>query len=50
MSGGKTSPELSRAAKKLSELIPQAGYRSLPGQTHNVAAKVLAPVLVDYFK
>jgi pimeloyl-ACP methyl ester carboxylesterase len=36
-------------AKALSETIPGARYQELPGQRHDVDAKVLAPVLDEFF-
>ncbi len=50
MNGTKTGAQLQRAAEALSKVIPQAGYVTLKGQTHNVSEKVFAPALVEYFK
>src|SRR3989442_3498400 len=36
-------------ARRLAEAIPGAQLRGLPGQTHNVAATALAPVLKEFF-
>jgi hypothetical protein len=36
-------------ATALANAIPNAEYRTLEGQTHEVAAEVLAPVLVEFF-
>ncbi len=47
--GEKTMPVLREAALRLSEVIPGAQLRTLPGQTHNVAAAALAPVLQEFF-
>ncbi len=49
ISGDKTMPVLREAAQRLSEIIPGAQLRTLPGQTHNVAAATLAPVLKEFF-
>jgi hypothetical protein len=37
------------AAQQLAEVIPGAQLRTLPGQTYNVAAAALAPVLQEFF-
>ena len=49
MAGGKTDTRLCRAAEGIASAIPSAEHRILPGQTHNVSAKVLAPELVRFF-
>jgi len=49
ISGEKSMPVLREAAQRLSEVIPGARLRTLPGQTHNVAAAVLAPILKEFF-
>jgi pimeloyl-ACP methyl ester carboxylesterase len=49
ISGDKSMPVLREAAQRLSEVIPRARLRTLPGQTHNVAAAALAPVLKEFF-
>jgi pimeloyl-ACP methyl ester carboxylesterase len=36
-------------AKALAKAIPHAQYRTLEGQTHEVAAEAIAPVLVEFF-
>lgn len=38
-----------RGGRALAAALPDARYATLPGQDHNVAAEVLAPVLVDFF-
>ena len=49
--GGEKSPAaLHEAARAAADAIPGARCRMLEGQSHNVSVKVLAPVLVDYFK
>jgi hypothetical protein len=37
------------SAKALANAILGAQHRTLEGQTHEVAAEVLAPVLVNFF-
>jgi len=49
ISGAKSMPVLRDAAARLAEVIPGARSRTLPGQTHNVAARALAPVLEEFF-
>ncbi len=49
ISGDKSMPVLRDAARRLSEVIPGSELRTLPGQTHNVAAAALAPVLKEFF-
>jgi pimeloyl-ACP methyl ester carboxylesterase len=50
MHGGKTWPGLPDAARATAEAIPGARHQTLPGQTHNVAATAIGPVLRDFFK
>ncbi len=51
VAGGDKSQELlQNAVKATAEVIPKAELVMLKGQTHNVSAKVLAPVLIDFFK
>jgi len=47
--GEKAMAVLREAAQRLSEVIPGAQLRTLPGQTHNVAPAALAPVLKEFF-
>ncbi|HEV8263540.1 MAG TPA: alpha/beta hydrolase [Gemmatimonadales bacterium] len=49
LSGGKSMPVLRDAARELAKVIPGAELRTLPGQTHNVSAEALAPVLREFF-
>lgn len=49
MHGGKTDERLARAAAALAAALPGAEHRVLEGQRHDVAARVLAPVLVEFF-
>jgi pimeloyl-ACP methyl ester carboxylesterase len=46
--GGKTDARLSRAAEQVARAIPGAEHRVVAGQTHNVAASALAPLLVEF--
>lgn len=51
VSGGEKSPALLRDAVEIvSKMMPHAQLRLLAGQTHNVDVKVLAPVLIEFFK
>jgi pimeloyl-ACP methyl ester carboxylesterase len=47
--GGATFPFIQEAAQALAEALPNAQHRVLAGQTHDVAAEVLAPALVEFF-
>ncbi|HYT03896.1 MAG TPA: alpha/beta hydrolase [Gemmatimonadales bacterium] len=49
ISGDKSMPVLRAAAQRLAAVIPGAQLQTLPGQTHNVSADVLAPVLKAFF-
>lgn len=48
MDGGET-PAFHAGAAALAELLPDAEHRTIPGQSHDVDPKVLAPVLRDFF-
>ncbi len=51
ISGGDKSPAtMQQAVKKLSEVMPDSQLKMLKGQTHNVAAKAIAPVLIEFFE
>ena len=51
ISGGDKSPAtMQHAVKKLSEAMPNGELILLKGQTHNVAGKAIAPVLMEFFK
>jgi pimeloyl-ACP methyl ester carboxylesterase len=45
-----TYPFIHATAVALAKAIPNAQHRTLAGQTHEVAAEALAPVLVEFFK
>jgi pimeloyl-ACP methyl ester carboxylesterase len=49
MDGGASDPWIRHSARTLAELLPNAEYRTLEGQTHEVAPDVLAPVLTGFF-
>ena len=38
------------AAITFAKAMPQAQYRTLEGQTHNVTPEALAPVLIEFFE
>jgi pimeloyl-ACP methyl ester carboxylesterase len=50
MDGGESYPFMHIAATALANAIPNAQHRTLEGQTHEVSAEALAPVLVEFFK
>jgi pimeloyl-ACP methyl ester carboxylesterase len=47
--GGKSPAYMRHGMKALAAVLPQATYRTLPGQTHMVNAKVVVPVLEEFF-
>jgi len=50
LEGGSTMPVLRGVAKIIAEAIPGARHQTLVGQTHNVKAGVIGPVLREFFK
>jgi pimeloyl-ACP methyl ester carboxylesterase len=48
LDGGKSPQYMRNAAKALSEALPKATYRTLPGQTHMVKAAALAPAVKEF--
>jgi pimeloyl-ACP methyl ester carboxylesterase len=50
LAGGASPDGLQLAAKATADALPAAEYRTLDGQTHDVAPDALAPVLVDFFR
>jgi pimeloyl-ACP methyl ester carboxylesterase len=51
MNGGTTEfPFMHDTALTLANAIPNAQHRTLEGQTHEVDAEVLGPVLIEFFK
>ena len=49
MAGGAGFPFMQTTGRALAAAIPNAQYRTLEGQTHDVSADALAPVLVEFF-
>ena len=47
--GGKSPKKMQAAEELVAATIPGAQHRMLPGQTHQVAATALAPVLAEFF-
>jgi pimeloyl-ACP methyl ester carboxylesterase len=51
VNGGEKSPDMLRdAVRAVADALPNARHSLLKGQNHNVSMKVLAPVLLEYFK
>jgi pimeloyl-ACP methyl ester carboxylesterase len=50
MDGGKSPAWMRNATRSLASVVPHATYRTLPGQTHMVKPKALAPPLVEFFR
>jgi pimeloyl-ACP methyl ester carboxylesterase len=48
LDGGKSPQWMRNGCHSLADLLPQSSYRTLPGQTHMVKAKVLTPALIEY--
>jgi pimeloyl-ACP methyl ester carboxylesterase len=49
MDGGKSPAWIRNAMRQLAGTLPDARYRTLPGQTHLLKPDVVAPVLADFF-
>jgi pimeloyl-ACP methyl ester carboxylesterase len=49
LAGGASPRGLQQAAKATAEALPTAEYRTLDGQTHDVAPAALAPELIAFF-
>jgi pimeloyl-ACP methyl ester carboxylesterase len=47
--GGKSPAYMRNGMRALASVLPNATYRTLPGQTHMVNAKVLVPVVEEFF-
>lgn len=47
--GGKSPENLRTAVKRIASALPNGTLRMLDGETHNVKAEKLAPVLTEYF-
>ncbi|MBW5447142.1 alpha/beta fold hydrolase [Cohnella sp. CFH 77786] len=50
LDGGKSPLWVRNAAKSLANILPNAAYQTLEGQTHIVKPAALAPVLMNFFK
>jgi pimeloyl-ACP methyl ester carboxylesterase len=48
LDGGKSPRYMRNAAHALSQALPKADYRTLPGQTHMINAAVLAPAVKEF--
>ncbi len=49
MAGGASPEWMRQVARQIASAIPSAQYRVLDGQTHEVAAEVIAPPLTEFF-
>jgi pimeloyl-ACP methyl ester carboxylesterase len=49
MDGGKSPAWMRNATRQLASVIPNASYRTLPGQTHMVKPNALVPSLLEFF-
>jgi pimeloyl-ACP methyl ester carboxylesterase len=47
--GGNSPAWMRNATKELADVLPNAQYKTLPGQTHMVKREAHAPVLVEFF-
>lgn len=50
MDGEQSFPILRQAMRAMTNVLPNVQHRTLRGQTHDVSAEELAPLLVDFFK
>ena len=50
MDGGESFPFMHTTAVTLATAMPNGRHRTLEGQTHEVAAEAIAPVLIEFFK
>src|SRR5215208_8258316 len=50
MDGSASFPFMHATAVTLASAMPQGQHRTLEGQTHEVSAEALAPVLAEFFK
>jgi pimeloyl-ACP methyl ester carboxylesterase len=50
MDGSESFPFMTVSAKALAAAIPQGQHRTLEGQTHEVDADAIAPILVEFFE
>jgi pimeloyl-ACP methyl ester carboxylesterase len=49
MDGGKSPAWMRHANRSLAMILPNAKYRTLPGETHMLKPKAHAPILVEFF-
>jgi pimeloyl-ACP methyl ester carboxylesterase len=47
--GGKSPAWMTNATRALADALPDARYRTLPGQNHMVKPQAIAPVLTEFF-
>jgi pimeloyl-ACP methyl ester carboxylesterase len=47
--GGKSPDWMTNGTRTLAHALPDARYRTLPGQTHMVKPQAIAPVLTEFF-
>ena len=50
ITGSQTYPFMSESARTLAKAMPNARQHTLEGQSHEVSAEALAPVLIEFFK
>lgn len=50
MDGGESPAFMHHGAQELSDILPNAQHRRLPGQDHGPADEILVPALVEFFK
>ena len=48
--GGKSPAWLQHAMQAVADVLPRAQLRTIPGQTHQVKAEVLVPVVVEFLR
>jgi hypothetical protein len=49
IAGGASFPFMHETAQTLADILPNGQRRTLEGQTHDVAAEAIAPVLEEFF-
>lgn len=50
MDGSESFPFMHTTARALADAMPKGQHRTLEGQTHEVAAEAIAPVLIEFFE